>query len=309
MGRAHSTWDSSTHMPVDEAPTVVNARLADSELAVTRVRRGPAAAGETEPYALHDAFLVVVQMQRFGADQDLTVDGRRVTHDPLPAGSLSIYDLDRLWIADLRDAFDCLQFHVPRDTLHMLHDELGGRGRPRLHLPPQRSVVDPAAHQLGKLLMPVFAGPGPDGLARMYAEHLTLAFHTHLLSRYTREHVPVVRSGGKLAPWQQRRATEFLLAHLDQDVGLLDVASACGLSRSQFIQRFKGAMGQTPYRWLVLQRLERAKSLMRGGSMPLSAIALACGFTDQSHLTRHFTRHEGVTPAAWRLRARETHAG
>ena len=286
-------------MHAEEAQTLVSAGLASSPIAVSRLRRGRQASGPTEPYALHDAFLVVLQLRKFG-DQDLWVDGRRVVHSPFQTGSLSIYDLDRLWIADMRDPFDCLQFHVPQAALDVLGDELGGKGRPRLFLPPQDSLVDPVVHQLGRLLLPSLGDAAP--LARLYVDHLTLAFHAHLLGRYAQAGAPRQRTGARLAAWQEKRATDFLLAHIDEDVALEDVARECGVSRSQFIKSFKASTGLTPYRWLILQRLERAKLLIRASSMPLSEVALACGFVDQSHLTRHFSRHEGMGPAAWRSR-------
>ena len=55
-----------------------------------------------------------------------------------------------------------------------------------------------------------------------------------------------------------------------------------------------------PHRWLIVQRVERAKEWMRNPSLPLSMIADACGFADQSHFSRTFTRLTGVSPRRWR---------
>ena len=61
-----------------------------------------------------------------------------------------------------------------------------------------------------------------------------------------------------------------------------------------------GRIGLPPHRWLIVQRVERAKEWMRDPNMPLSMIAVACGFADQSHFSRTFTRLTGVTPRRWR---------
>jgi AraC-like DNA-binding protein len=55
-----------------------------------------------------------------------------------------------------------------------------------------------------------------------------------------------------------------------------------------------------PHRYIVQLRLELAQSLMRSTNEPLCDIALACGLTDQAHLTKLFRRHVGQTPNAWR---------
>jgi AraC-like DNA-binding protein len=59
-------------------------------------------------------------------------------------------------------------------------------------------------------------------------------------------------------------------------------------------------MGMPPHRWLLLQRVLHAKSLLRDPLRPLADIAAACGFTDQSHFTRVFTSIVGASPGAWR---------
>src|SRR6266567_2961570 len=58
--------------------------------------------------------------------------------------------------------------------------------------------------------------------------------------------------------------------------------------------------GTTPYRWFIEQRLAQSKSLLESTSDELSEIALACGFADQSHFTRTFSRFVGHSPAVWR---------
>ena len=75
---------------------------------------------------------------------------------------------------------------------------------------------------------------------------------------------------------------------------------ACGLSRSYFIEAFRETTGQTPYQWVQAQRLARAQALLVQPGLSLAAIALACGFADQSHFTRVFTRHMGMPPGTWR---------
>jgi AraC family transcriptional regulator len=103
-----------------------------------------------------------------------------------------------------------------------------------------------------------------------------------------------------LAPWQLRRAMEFMHAHLSGNISLQQLASACDLSVSYFARGFKNGTGVSPHRWLVETRIEKAKDLLLNTKMPLAEVAVACGFADQCHLTRKFRRATGETPAAWR---------
>jgi AraC-like DNA-binding protein len=83
---------------------------------------------------------------------------------------------------------------------------------------------------------------------------------------------------------------------------LAELATLAGCSRFQLLRRFQQAHGLPPHAWLLQQRLERARQLIRGGC-GLADAAFDSGFADQSHLTRHFTRQFGYTPGAWRAAA------
>src|SRR4051794_38457807 len=83
------------------------------------------------------------------------------------------------------------------------------------------------------------------------------------------------------------------------------LARACGLSIRHFTRAFRQSTGMAPYQWLQYRRVEKAKQLLEASSAPLSAIALDCGFADQSHFTRTFSRVVGVTPRTWRHTKRE----
>lgn len=297
VGQAGADWDFSTHMNAEEAHTVVSSGLQASPIAVSRVRREPRRKGMTEPYDPHSAYLVVLQLRSF-ADQDVWLDGKLMPPQSFQAGSLAIYDLDRRWMADMRDAYDCLQFHVPQQSIDLLNDELGNRGKTRLLLPPQESVIDQTVYQLGHALLPALARP--EEASTFFLDHLTLAFHAHLVNKYSDARQGGRRSSGKLAPWQLKRAKDYIQSNLTEDISLDKLSDECGLSKSHLIKAFRNATGVPPYRWAVLQRIERAKNLMRASSLSLAEIATACGFVDLSHLSRHFKQQERTTPGAWR---------
>jgi AraC-like DNA-binding protein len=81
---------------------------------------------------------------------------------------------------------------------------------------------------------------------------------------------------------------------------ITEVAGVCGLSTTYFAKAFKQATGAPPHAWLVMRRIERAKRLLSESTLEIAEIALACGFVDQSHLSRTFVKRERCSPGKWR---------
>lgn len=107
-------------------------------------------------------------------------------------------------------------------------------------------------------------------------------------------------TAGGLAPWQVALALRLLHRDLCDDVPVADLANRCGLSRSYFVRAFKVSVGTPPHRWLVRQRVHLAGEMLERTTDSISVIAVSCGFSDQSHLTRVFHASVGSSPAAWR---------
>jgi AraC-like DNA-binding protein len=87
----------------------------------------------------------------------------------------------------------------------------------------------------------------------------------------------------------------LLAADLDRNLSLSELAASCGANPFTLLRRFKAAAGITPHAYRMNRRIERAKELLRGGA-DLAAIALDCGFYDQSHFTKSFKAVTAVTP-------------
>ena len=140
----------------------------------------------------------------------------------------------------------------------------------------------------------------PTRADRSFVEFACSTIRAFIASRLTVSATVKTRGGG-LAPWQQRRATELLLSGIGRHVSVADLASACGLSESHFVRAFRQSTGLPPHQWVLARRIERSKELLSiSPSQSLSEVAVACGFADQSHFTRTFSRMAGLTPGAWR---------
>jgi AraC-like DNA-binding protein len=113
---------------------------------------------------------------------------------------------------------------------------------------------------------------------------------------------PLARSRGGLPPVLTHRICEYIESHLDQKIGLEALAAMAGLSTHHFARAFHQALGIPPHSYLLSRRLEQAERMLRETQLPLSEIAVATGFSDQSHLARHFRRTRGMSPrlARWK---------
>jgi AraC-like DNA-binding protein len=91
--------------------------------------------------------------------------------------------------------------------------------------------------------------------------------------------------------------------------GPLDIpalARSAHVSESHFARSFKAAFGETPHRYLLRRRMERAKALLRAGELSVTEVCLEVGFTSLGSFSTQFRRFVGESPTAYR--DREGHA-
>jgi AraC family transcriptional regulator len=137
---------------------------------------------------------------------------------------------------------------------------------------------------------------GPGG--RLCAESLANVLVVQLIRQMSNRQGSngVHGSGGRLARHALRAVEEYILANLDKNVSLADLADVAHLSEFHFARLFKQTTGLPPHQFVIYQRVERAKRLIAAGRLSLAQIAIDVGFSDQSQLNRHFKRLVGVTP-------------
>lgn len=233
---------------------------------------------------IHLAGVGAHRVRRPGVEQDI---------GPLPAGSVAIRDMRQVWQSVFPSPFDRIRFRIGLDALR---DFTARAGRPEFNgLRCAEDLRDPTLHGLAQALVPALEGAAS---SRLFVEQVGLATLAHLTQAHGGLHFPSHRRGG-LSARQEALATEFLSAHLADDFSMAELAGACGLSRSYFGKAFKATFGKSPSRWLTEYRVARACDELRS-DMPIAEVALACGFTDQSHLTRVFASIMHEPPASWR---------
>lgn len=180
---------------------------------------------------------------------------------------------------------------VAREALEMDSD--------RLELLPQAQIRDPQIEAIGLMLLAELQQS--DTANKLYIESLSNVLAVHLIRQYTTARSQPVMYKGGLPQRQLLQVLDYIDTHLHQEIKLTDLASLLGMSQFHFSHQFKQATGISPYQYLLQQRIERAKQLLKRSDRSISDIALTCGFNSHSHLSKQFRQLTGTTPKAYRL--------
>ncbi len=270
------------------------------QIAITRLASQNGLPERTASIPREKAFVVSVHLTP-ACDQgcEIWVDDRYSRITAWPAGGVGIYDLEANPRWRNRGPLDWVQYHVPRSTLDSFTDGLEIDNIESLRC--QHGAFDEVLHQMTQMILPSLT----DRLApsELFLDYFRLLFCAHITQRYAPSLVPTEKYRGGLAPWQKRRVADRLRENLDGQVGLADLAHQCGLSVSHFTRLFRRSFGTSAHRYLILQRIEKAKSLLSNFAADLSGVALQVGFSDQASFTRSFKAVVGLPPGQWRREA------
>jgi AraC family transcriptional regulator len=196
---------------------------------------------------------------------------------------------------------EILHIYLRKAVFDAVAAEMYGCEPGRVELVPRFGILDPLLEQLaievGHTLGDASRGATVfiDTLTQMVAARLARA-HSSMSHRQP-EPGPGPGGGGH---WRVRRLAELIEADLEGDLSLETMAAEVDLSPLYLIRAFKSAFGEPPHRYVLRRRIERAKELLRATDMPVAEVALAVGFSSQSHLSSWFQRLVGTSPAAFR---------
>lgn len=196
----------------------------------------------------------------------------------IPAG------LDGHWVGANRIT-QILHVHVPLSMRQAVAPDL-------VFDAPRRFEPGETLHRLGAHFARCLTEDGPPS-------SLALESWACLILDGMRRRVPRASSGG-LAPWQIARLTDYLVARLDQEVGLQELADLVGLTASYVCTAFRRSVGVPPHQWQIERRIEKAKALLAGSTQDVSQISLMVGYANPAHFATSFRKATGLAPRAWR---------
>jgi AraC family transcriptional regulator len=157
---------------------------------------------------------------------------------------------------------------------------------------PVVGAIDPLLTQLVR-----HAVLNEHGASSLYLDTMNLAVAAHLAHLLS----PSQPITAPVDDRRLRRALAYIHDNIANDLALDAIAAEAAMSRFHFVRAFARAQGRTPLQYVIYQRMELAKVLLRTTVQPIAAIAANVGYDDASRFTQHFRRHTGTTPGAFRL--------
>jgi AraC family transcriptional regulator len=191
-----------------------------------------------------------------------------------------------------------LHLHLGLDLFARTAEEVAGCDPSRLALIARSGFQDPLLTQIGLALWRELEQRSPAG--KLYAQTAAQMVAVHLLRHYTSVEGTGEEPSQRLTHQQIKRVMDFVQVHLSEDISLETLAQQTGFSPYYFARMFRQATGESPHQFVLHQRIERAKHLLKESNVSIAHIALESGFANQSHLTQVFKRHLGLTPRTYR---------
>ncbi len=167
-----------------------------------------------------------------------------------------------------------------------------------VELRPSRKFTDPRLSAMVAAVHAEMVAGFPSG--RLFLDSVEQAMAITLVNGHAVRHRSVQMYRGGLGSARLRRIKELVDAKMEDDLSLDDMAQSVGLSTAHFARMFRKSTGQTPHQFVLRQRLERAKAMLRAPEARVLDIAVACGFKTQQHFAQAFRDLWGVSPTEYR---------
>jgi len=160
------------------------------------------------------------------------------------------------------------------------------------------NLVDPRVGALAAAVNAERVAGFPSG--RLFLDSIDQALAVALFNGYAVHQRSLGIYRGGLGPARLRRVKEFVHAKLEDELSLRELAQSVGLSTAHFSEMFRKSMGETPHRFVLRLRVERAKEMLRVAESRVLDVAIACGFKTQQHFARVFRQLCGTSPTEYR---------
>ena len=167
-----------------------------------------------------------------------------------------------------------------------------------VELRPSRKFADPRLSAMAAAVHAEMVAGFPSG--RLFLDSVEQAMAVALVNGHAVRHRPVQMYRGGLGSARLRRIKELVQAKMEHDLSLEDMAQSVGLSTAHFARMFRKSMGETPHQFVLRQRLERGKAMLRAPDARVLDVAVACGFKTQQHFAQVFRDVLGLSPTQYR---------
>jgi AraC family transcriptional regulator len=197
---------------------------------------------------------------------------------------------------------EILQVYLRESLFKQASAEIYSVDHGAIDIVPRFAINDPLLEQLALAIITALEdGRAEDALYIDTAAHMMAV---HLARKHSTRALPERSvSADGLTKQRLRRLLDYIESHLAGDLTLKRMAGELELSPFYLARVFKAEVGSSPHQYVLDRRIARAKSMLRDTQLPIADIALAAGFSSQSHLSNRFRRIVGVSPAVYRRQA------
>jgi AraC family transcriptional regulator len=166
-----------------------------------------------------------------------------------------------------------------------------------MELIPYRS---PRNEQLERLVLAAVAEVESGlSIGSIFLESVGTALAAHLLTHHATKRVVAKERGNSMPRHLMSRAIEFIRENLGKNLSLAEISAVVDMSPYHFCRLFKRGTGFSPHQYVRVEKINRARHLLKEHQLSLVEIANELGFSDQSHFTRTFRAVVGVTPSRY----------
>src|SRR5215471_11247896 len=135
---------------------------------------------------------------------------------------------------------------------------------------------------------------------RLFLDSVEQALAAALVDAYAGRSCSVRPFRGGLGPTRLRAIKELVHTKMEDELTLIEMAQSVALSPAHFSRMFRKSTGETPHQFVLRNRMERAKEMLRAPETRVLDVAVACGFKTQQHFARVFRLVCGASPTEYR---------
>ncbi len=202
----------------------------------------------------------------------------------------------RSWYDEVEQ--DDIYLHLEPDFIRRVAEESADLNPDKVEIITSLDSHNPVIESMARFAFDELQRGNDATATNLYADSVANLLAVQLLRQYSSNSLPPEkRYVNGLTNKKLSLVLDLIESDLSQDLSLKVLAGTVGLSEYHFLRMFKQSTGYTPHQYVISQRIERAKELLKKSDMSITEIAYLLGFSSSAHFSHHFRRKTGYRPS------------